>query len=215
MCSIGHIIWYSVAYLSEGERHAYLSLHHLSHLMGWWRTLSPLLVLSFYIFMGGRQSSQVMSQRSCLHYLTCRGEKCSTGKMKPSILLQPSKDFKDFITQMEAQFGHLSPKETAIGKLQTLHQWSSSVDEYILQFKAEASQTNLGDTTLVDETGYKLEVEQVLILLHDPSRMHKSEIEAYFKHWLSHQENGDIAFVFSQVLNACDNSLWLAVQLEE
>jgi len=43
----------------------------------------------------------------------------------------------------------------------------------------------------------------------------KNEIEACFKHWLSHQENGDIAFAFSQVLNACDNSLQLAVWLEE
>jgi len=30
------------------------------------------------------------------------------------------KDFKDFIVQMEAQFGDLSPKATAIGKLKTL-----------------------------------------------------------------------------------------------
>ena len=52
------------------------------------------------------------------------------------------------------------------------------------------------------------------ILLYDPSKMHKSEIEAFFKHWLSHQENGDIVFAFSQELNACDNSMWLAVQLE-
>jgi len=53
------------------------------------------------------------------------------------------------------------------------------------------------------------------ILLCDPSKMHKSEIEACFKHWLSHQENGDIAFAFSQVLNACDNSLRPVVGLEE
>ena len=58
------------------------------------------------------------------------------------------KDFKDFITQLEAQFGDLSPKATTIRKLKTLRQGSSSVDEYILQFKAEASQTDLGDTAL-------------------------------------------------------------------
>jgi len=33
---------------------------------------------------------------------------------------EPFKDFKDFIAQMEAQFGDLSPKATAIGKLKTL-----------------------------------------------------------------------------------------------
>ena len=53
------------------------------------------------------------------------------------------------------------------------------------------------------------------ILLHDPLKMHKSEIEACFKHWLSRQENGDIAFAFSQVLNAHDNLLQPVVQLEE
>ena len=51
---------------------------------------------------------------------------------------------------MEAQFGNPSPKATAIGKLKTFQQGSSSVDEYILQFKAEASQTNLGNTVLVE-----------------------------------------------------------------
>jgi len=33
---------------------------------------------------------------------------------------EPFKDFKDFIVQMEAQFGDPSPKATAIGKLKTL-----------------------------------------------------------------------------------------------
>jgi len=46
---------------------------------------SPSLVLSFYIYMGGRQSSQVMSQRLCLHCHIFRGEKRSTGKIRPSI----------------------------------------------------------------------------------------------------------------------------------
>ena len=75
------------------------------------------------------------------------------------------------------------------------------------------------------EQGGECKVQQILgnepddasdfILLRDPSKMHKSEIEACFKHWLSCQENGDIAFAFSQVLNACDNSLWPVIQLEE
>jgi len=63
---------------------------------------------------------------------------------------EPFKDFKDFIVQMEAQFGDPSPKATTIGKSKTLWQGSSLVDEYILQFKAKASQTNLGDTVLVE-----------------------------------------------------------------
>jgi len=52
--------------------------------------------------------------------------------------------------QLEAQFGDPSPKVTTIRKLKTLQQGSSSVDKYILQFKAEASQTNLGNTILVE-----------------------------------------------------------------
>jgi len=39
---------------------------------------------------------------------------------------EPFKDFTYFISQMEVQFGDLSPKATAIGKLKTLHQGSSS-----------------------------------------------------------------------------------------
>jgi len=63
---------------------------------------------------------------------------------------EPFKDFKYFIMQLEAQFRDLSPKATTIGKLKTLRQGSSSVDEYILQFKAEASQTDLGNPALVE-----------------------------------------------------------------
>jgi len=48
---------------AEKERHTYLSLHHLSHLMELWRKPNPSLVLSVYIYMGGRQSFQVMSWR--------------------------------------------------------------------------------------------------------------------------------------------------------
>jgi len=38
-----------------------------------------------YIYMEGRQSSLVTSRRLCLRCRIFRGEKCSTGKMKPSI----------------------------------------------------------------------------------------------------------------------------------
>jgi len=50
----------------------------------------------------------------------------------------------------KAQFGDPSPKATTIGKSKTLWQGSSSVDKYILQFKAKASQTDLGYTVLVE-----------------------------------------------------------------
>jgi len=49
------------------------------------------------------------------------GEKCQYWKNEAINLIaarqEPFKDFKDFITQLEAQFGDLSPKATAIGKL--------------------------------------------------------------------------------------------------
>ena len=87
-------------------------------------------------------------------YLTCSGERHSTGKKKPINLIVAGhklfKDFTDFISQMEVQFGDSSLKVTAIGKLKTLPQDSSSVDEYILQFKAETSQTDLGNPALVE-----------------------------------------------------------------
>jgi len=41
--------------------------------------------LILYIYMGGRQNFQVMSQRLCLCCHIFRGEKCSTEKMRPSI----------------------------------------------------------------------------------------------------------------------------------
>jgi len=60
------------------------------------------------------------------------------------------KDFKDFLMQLEIQFGDPSPKATAIGKLKMLHQGLNSVGEYILQFKVEASQMDLGDSALIE-----------------------------------------------------------------
>jgi len=41
--------------------------------------------LIIYIYMGGRQSFQVMNQRLCLCCHIFRGEKHSIGKMRPSI----------------------------------------------------------------------------------------------------------------------------------
>jgi Retrotransposon gag protein len=59
------------------------------------------------------------------------------------------KSFQDFLEKLEAQFSDPNLKVTAVGKLKTMWQGSSSADEFILQFKVEASQTHLGDATLI------------------------------------------------------------------
>ena len=63
---------------------------------------------------------------------------------------QPFDNFEDFITKLEAQFGDPNPKVTAVGKLKTLCQGSLSADEFIPQFKSEATQTNLGEAALIE-----------------------------------------------------------------
>jgi len=63
---------------------------------------------------------------------------------------KPFQSFEEFLEKLEAQFGDPNPKATAVGKLKTMRQGSSSADEFILQFKAEASQTDLGDAALVE-----------------------------------------------------------------
>ena len=63
---------------------------------------------------------------------------------------KPFTSFQDFLDKVEAQFGDPNPKATAVGKLKTMRQGSCSADEFILQFKAEASQTDLGDAALVE-----------------------------------------------------------------
>ena len=57
--------------------------------------------------------------------------------------------FEGFLEKLEAQFRDPNPKVTAVGQLKTMHQGSSSADEFILQFKVEASQTNLGKAMLI------------------------------------------------------------------
>jgi hypothetical protein len=47
------------------------------------------------------------------------------------------------------QFGELNPKAMAVEKLNIMRQSGLSMDEFILQFKAEASQTDLGDAALI------------------------------------------------------------------
>ena len=63
---------------------------------------------------------------------------------------EPFKSFQDFLEKLEAQFGDPNPKATAVGKLKTMRQGSLSADEFMLQFKAEASQTDLGDAALIE-----------------------------------------------------------------
>jgi Retrotransposon gag protein len=63
---------------------------------------------------------------------------------------KPFKSFQDFLEKLEAQFGDPNPKATAVGKLKTMHQGSLSANEFMLQFKAEASQTDLGDAALIE-----------------------------------------------------------------
>ena len=63
---------------------------------------------------------------------------------------KPFESFKDFLEKLEAQFGDPNPKATAVGRLKTMRQGNMSADEFILQFKAEASQTDLGDAALVE-----------------------------------------------------------------
>ena len=63
---------------------------------------------------------------------------------------RPFDSFEDFIAKLESQFGDPNPKATAVGKLKTMRQGSSSADEFILQFKSEASQTDLGEAALIE-----------------------------------------------------------------
>jgi len=58
--------------------------------------------------------------------------------------------FQRFHHSVEAQFGDLSPKATHHQEIKNLTTGILYVDEYVLQFKAEASQTDLGDTGLVE-----------------------------------------------------------------
>jgi hypothetical protein len=63
---------------------------------------------------------------------------------------KPFKSFQDFLEKLEAQFGDPNLKATAVGKLKTMRQGLLSTDEFMLEFKAEASQTDLGDAALIE-----------------------------------------------------------------
>jgi hypothetical protein len=57
--------------------------------------------------------------------------------------------------------------------------------------------------------------DEVFVLLQDPSKMQKHEIEACFTHWMALQEDGKIGFEFSNVFNSRDGTLRPAVRLGE
>jgi hypothetical protein len=62
---------------------------------------------------------------------------------------KPFQSFMEFLERLKMQFGELNPKAMAVEKLNIMRQSGLSMDEFILQFKAEASQTDLGDAALI------------------------------------------------------------------
>jgi hypothetical protein len=58
--------------------------------------------------------------------------------------------FSEFLERLEMQFRDPNSKATAVGKLKMMRQGGLSADEFILQFKAEASQTELGNAALIE-----------------------------------------------------------------
>jgi hypothetical protein len=63
---------------------------------------------------------------------------------------KPFRSFAEFLEKLEMQFRDLNPRAMAMGKLKTMRQGGLSADEFILQFKAEAAQTDLGDAALIE-----------------------------------------------------------------
>jgi hypothetical protein len=63
---------------------------------------------------------------------------------------KPFKNFHDFLAKLEAQFGNPNPDATAKGKLKVMHQGVKIVDKFILEFKSEASCSNLGYVALIE-----------------------------------------------------------------
>jgi hypothetical protein len=64
---------------------------------------------------------------------------------------KPFKKFCDLLAKLEAQFGNPNPDAMAKGKLKVMHQGAKTADEYILEFKSEASCSNLGDVALIKD----------------------------------------------------------------
>ena len=86
-------------------------------------TKSFVSLLIFYIY--GRKAEFPSNELKIMFALSyIQGGKAQYWKNEAINLIaagqEPFKYFKDFIAQMEAQFGDLSPKATAIRKLKTL-----------------------------------------------------------------------------------------------
>jgi hypothetical protein len=62
---------------------------------------------------------------------------------------KPFKNFHDFLAKLEAQFSNPNPDATTKGGLKVMHQGAKMADEFILEFKSEASHSNLGDVALI------------------------------------------------------------------
>ncbi|KAF8221885.1 hypothetical protein L208DRAFT_1527686 [Tricholoma matsutake] len=58
--------------------------------------------------------------------------------------------FREILERLEAQFGDPNPKATANSKLKTMCQGSLMADEFILQFKVEALQMDMGEAASVE-----------------------------------------------------------------
>ena len=79
-------------------------------------------VLLFYIYIYGRKAEFPSNELKIMFALLyIQGGKAQYWKNEAINLIaarqEPFKDFKDFIMQLEAQFGDLSPKATTIRKL--------------------------------------------------------------------------------------------------
>jgi Retrotransposon gag protein len=63
---------------------------------------------------------------------------------------KPFRNFHGFLIKLEAQFGDPNPDTMAKGKLKVMHQGGKTASEFILEFKSEASRSNLGDIVLIE-----------------------------------------------------------------
>jgi hypothetical protein len=63
---------------------------------------------------------------------------------------KPFWSFAEFLKRLEMQFRDLNPKVMAVGKLKIMRQGRLSMDKFILQFKAEAAQMELGNAALIE-----------------------------------------------------------------
>ena len=83
---------------------------------------------------------------------------------------------------------------TAAGKLKTICKGSLSADEFILQFKAEASQADLGDAALIEylKAGLNLSLfKSIYSLLVMPTTLEQWYEWAFKLDWQYHQEQAE------------------------